>query len=87
MLWRPLGMIMIIPTVFVAIYLTVKSWPDVKERLHNLAVCGWILANSTWMTGEFYFEDSLRIPAVCFFVFGLGCIGWWQLVKRKHEVD
>lgn len=76
MLYKPLGLIMIVPTVFVAIYLTVKSWSDMKERLHNLAVCSWILANSTWMTGEFYFEDHLRTPAACLFGFGLACILW-----------
>ncbi len=83
MMFKPLGMIMIIPTVSVAVYLTVKSWPDLKERLHNLAVCGWIMANSTWMVGEFYFEDHWRMGALSFFVAGLLCIGWWYVVKSK----
>jgi len=42
-LFKPLGMFMIIPTVAVAVYITIGTWSDLKERLHNLAVCCWIL--------------------------------------------
>lgn len=83
MLWKPLGMFMILPTVFVAFYLTIKSWSDLKERLHNMAVCCWILANSTWMTGEFYFDDHFRPMASTLFVLGLVCIAYWHIHKFR----
>ena len=87
MMFRPLGMIMVLPTIFVAVFLTIKSWSDLKERLHNLAVCFWILANSTWMTGEFYFHDSWRLPASIFFGLGLLCIIGWYVSKLSGKED
>jgi hypothetical protein len=81
LLWKPLGLMMIIPTIAVAIYLAIKNWEDVKERLHNLAVCMWICANSTWMIGEFYFEDGLRPVAIVFFSIGILCIALWHWLK------
>jgi hypothetical protein len=39
--------------------------------MHNLAICMWICANSTWMIGEFYFDDTTRELSVLFFVVGL----------------
>lgn len=86
-LFKPLGLLMILPTVVVAIYLTVKTWKDLKERLHNLAVCFWILANSTWMIGEFYFHDTWRPAAICLFCLGIICIGYWHLVKKNGVID
>lgn len=62
---------MIFPTVTLAIYITYINRKDRAELAHNLAVCFWILANSTWMIGEFYFEDSIRPLAIVFFCAGL----------------
>jgi F0F1-type ATP synthase assembly protein I len=52
------GMAMILPTLLVAIFLTIKQWHSITERFHNLAVSCWILANSIWMTGEFFAWDE-----------------------------
>ena len=62
---------MILPTVAMAVYLTYLSRNDRKELLHNFAVTCWILANSVWMIGEFFFNDSTRIFAAVLFVIGL----------------
>lgn len=70
LVWRPLGMIMIVPTISVAFYLLFKSVRNRTEVFHNAAVCLWILANSTWMVGEFYNKDYRPI-AVVFFGVGL----------------
>ncbi|GAA4463645.1 hypothetical protein GCM10023093_12610 [Nemorincola caseinilytica] len=70
LVWRPGGMLMILPTVGVAFYLMARSRHDRTELYHNIAVCMWILANSSWMTGEFYNYD-LRPLAVGFFSIGL----------------
>ena len=62
---------MIVPTLGLAIYITYINRKDRSELAHNLAVCFWISANSLWMLGEFYYEDSTRPYAVIFFGLGL----------------
>jgi hypothetical protein len=62
---------MIIPTLSLAIYITAINRFDKAELAHNLAVCFWISANSVWMIGEFYYEDSFRNYAIIFFLAGL----------------
>lgn len=68
---KSLGVFMIIPTLALAIYITIIHKKDLSELAHNLAVCFWICANSTWMIGEFFYEDSLRMQATVFFLVGL----------------
>ncbi|HXH99941.1 MAG TPA: hypothetical protein VNI52_06710 [Sphingobacteriaceae bacterium] len=84
-----LGIIMILPTLSPAIYITLKSKSSLSEAFHNLAVCFWILANSTWMTGEFFFNDTLRPYATGFFITGLVIIAYYYLflVKRALPVN
>lgn len=62
---------MILPTLALAIYITIINKRDKSELAHNLAVCFWICANSTWMIGEFFYNDSLRTEAIIFFLAGL----------------
>ncbi len=68
--WRPGGIIMIIPTVGVAIYLLYRSRHNRIDFFHNASVCMWICANATWMIGEFINRDY-RPVAVVFFSIGL----------------
>lgn len=77
--FKVLGTIMIAPTVFVAVYLTVISRGDRKEFLHALAVCFWIAANGSWMIGEFFYDDHLRPIAFVFFLAGLLSIAYYYL--------
>ncbi|MFM7218600.1 MAG: hypothetical protein ACKO1U_11325 [Bacteroidota bacterium] len=65
------GVMMIIPTLLLALFITWKNRHDRAELLHNIAICMWICANSIWMIGEFYLADSTREIAVVFFVTGL----------------
>lgn len=53
-----MGMIMIVPTLTVAITITWQTRKLTAELLHNLAVVLWISANCLWMTGEFYGWDE-----------------------------
>jgi hypothetical protein len=62
---------MIIPTLALALFITWKNRKFRSELLHNIAICFWICANSTWMIGEFYFHDGSRDLAVVFFIMGL----------------
>lgn len=87
--YRVLGMIMIFPTIAVAIYLTVKSHPEREEFIHNMAICFWLCANSVWMIGEFFFNDQTRPYALVFFAFGLITLAfhylpkWWQYASGR----
>ena len=68
---KSMGVFMIIPTLTLAIYITIINKNDKSDLAHNLAVCFWICANSTWMIGEFFFDDSLRNEAIVLFLVGL----------------
>ena len=82
-----LGIIMIFPTLFIAFFITFKFRKLVSEFYHNLAVCFWIMANTTWMIGEFYFDDSLRPVATVFFIVGLlVLIIYYGFLYRKLSV-
>jgi hypothetical protein len=85
MVWRPLGLFMIGPTVWIAIYLLKKNWDDKTERSHNAAVIAWILANSFWMSVEFLGKEELKIWCIVPFGFGLVVllIHYWALLLEK----
>lgn len=88
--YRTAGMIMIIPTIVVAIHIAWRSRKQVSDLFHNIAVCMWISANGIWMTGEFFFEDGLRPYALVFFASGLitvGCYYAFHLPKRLAKKD
>jgi hypothetical protein len=82
------GMIMIGPTLGLAMFITWKTRSLRAELFHNLAVCFWIAANSVWMFGEFFREDGTRPAAVVFFAGGLLCIVYYYfglLAKPKRR--
>jgi len=80
------GLVMIVPTVLMAIYITVLTRHSVSELFHNLAVVCWICANSIWMIGEFFFNDGTRPAAAVFFVAGLLFITWYYGVLLYRKV-
>jgi ABC-type Mn2+/Zn2+ transport system permease subunit len=79
------GVIMIFPTMTVAIYITWRTRRIYSELLHNLAVCSWIMANSTWMLGEFFYKDKTRPIALVFFILGLSFVATYYLFFAKKE--
>ena len=88
MTWKAAGMTMIIPTLLVAIHLAWRSRKNVADLFHNIAVCCWIMANTTWMTGEFFYRDDLRPFAMIFFTAGLVIVAFYYIhyfPKRKIE--
>ncbi len=90
---RVLGMIMIIPTLTVAILITWQTRKLTAELLHNLAVVLWITANCLWMTGEFYGWDEgtfgTRHLAIIPFSLGLLILVYYYIIlapgKRFKE--
>lgn len=80
------GLIMIIPTIGVALHITWLHRRSRAELFHNLAVVSWISANSVWMTGEFFFNDTLRPFATVFFVIGIIFVAIYYLLYRPREL-
>ncbi len=94
MIWRPLGIAMIFPTLFIAIIITVRTRQFMSEVCHNMAIVVWISANSYWMISEFLHFDSLPLIgditykhlAIIPFSIGIAILGyyyiWW---KPRHK--
>jgi hypothetical protein len=61
MFWKPLGILMIVPTLIISLVILFRTKHIVSELCHNLAVSFWILANSYWMVSEFLHFDALPI--------------------------
>lgn len=78
LLWRPLGMMMIVPTMGVAVYIMWRYRQYRSDLFHNIAICLWIAANSLWMTGEF-FQLELRPVAVGIFAVGLALLAVYYI--------
>lgn len=74
--FKVMGLIMIAPTVAVAVYIAALTRKSSVEFLHNLAVVCWICANSIWMVGEFFYKDGTRPIAAVFFITGLLLVGY-----------
>lgn len=71
--FKPLGVAMIFPTLFVAIYIMWRNRQIVSELTHNLAIMLWITANSMWMVFEFTGTDE-ELKNYCLIPFSLGLI-------------
>lgn len=86
MLWRPLGLVMIVPTISAALLITWQTRHIKSELLHNIAVDFWIIANAYWMLTEFFSRDeSLRYYTVIPFAIGLAIIAYYYLVAKGKE--
>lgn len=86
MLWKPLGLFMIIPTMGAAILITWQTRQIRSELLHNLAVLCWITANAYWMITEFFSDDdSLRYYTAIPFVTGLVIVSFYYIGYGKEK--
>lgn len=91
--FRILGLVMIIPTLTVALMITWQTRHMKSELFHNLAVDFWITANCTWMIGEFFHIDEnvwhgygLRQVSILPFALGLGILAYYYVVLyRRNE--
>jgi hypothetical protein len=86
------ALIMIVPTMAVALMITWQTRHMKSELYHNLAIDFWITANCTWMVGEFFHWDEnlwngwgLRQFALIPFVLGLGILTYYYLVHRRKK--
>ncbi len=97
MIWKPLGIAMIIPTLAIAFIIAARTRQYIGEWCHNLAVVFWITANSYWMVSEFlHFDTNVLIGDYTFkhlaiipFVMGILVLGyyylWWKPVNKSDE--
>ena len=94
MIWKELGILMIIPTLSVAIYIAYRTREIRSELAHNLAVAFWISANSYWMISEFFGFDEAHVfggyegkhVAMIPFVIGVIILAWYYLFQRPKEI-
>ena len=87
MLWKPIGLIMIMPTIGAALLITWQTRHIKSELLHNVAVVFWICANAYWMLAEFYSDnDDLRYYAAIPFTLGiLTIVYYYATLKFKKQ--
>ena len=86
MLWKPLGILMLVPTLTVAILITWQTRHFKSELFHNLAVTCWICANGYWMLIEFWgYDEELRIYTAIPFGIGLFFIVIYYLIILPKE--
>ena len=95
MIWKPLGIAMIFPTLIIAIVIAMRTRQYMSEVCHNVAIVVWISANSYWMISEFLHFDSNIIfgqftyKHLAIIPFGLGILIlayyyiWW---KPRHPL-
>ena len=98
MVWRPLGIAMVFPTLIIAIVISMRTRQFMSELCHNVAVTFWITANAYWMISEFFHFDTLvvygdityKYLAIIPFSIGILMLAYYYLVWRpmhKNAVE
>jgi hypothetical protein len=95
MIWKPLGVAMIFPTLIIAIIITLRTRQFMSEVCHNLAIVFWITANSYWMISEFlhfdgqslFGEYTFKHLAIIPFILGILVLGYYYLLWKPMHKD
>ncbi|WP_236652839.1 hypothetical protein [Chitinophaga vietnamensis] len=98
MIWKPLGIAMIFPTLIISIVIAWRTRQFVAELCHNLAITVWISANSYWMISEFFHFDEHHVYggitykhlAVIPFTIGVLILAYYYLYyqpRHKEETE
>lgn len=86
MLWKPLGLIMIIPTISAALLITWQTRNIKAELYHNIGVDCWICANAYWMIVEFQeLPDKFRYFSAIPFSIGICFIAYYYFIILPAE--
>ncbi|WP_204376137.1 hypothetical protein [Hymenobacter coccineus] len=93
MIWKTLGLLMVGPTLGIAIVIAWRTRAYKSELAHNLAIVFWITANSYWMASEFFHFDAVVVApgvtgkhlALVPFLIGLGILLYYYLVQKPRE--
>lgn len=98
LVWKPLGIMMIFPTLIISIVIAWRTRHIVSEVTHNLAISFWITANSLWMISEFFhFDEKIVFLGLtgkhsALIPFTLGVMPllfyyvWWK-PRHKNEME
>ena len=94
MVWKTLGILMIGPTLGIALVIAWRTRHFKSELAHNLAIVFWITANSYWMLSEFFGFDTVRVGtitdgkhlAIIPFGIGLLILAYYYLVQKPREI-
>jgi hypothetical protein len=84
--WKVLGVSMIIPTLFTALYIMKRSIGH-NEFFVTLAVCFWISANSYWMCAEFFEFEEYKNFAGIPFVLGMISVSVFYMKEFKAKSE
>ena len=95
MIWKVLGIAMIVPTLVISIVIAWRTRSLRSELAHNLAVTFWITANSLWMISEFFGFDTIPIwhgfegkhLSLIPFAVGILILLYYYLFQQKAEVQ
>ena len=95
MVWKPLGLLMVVPTLGIALVIAWRTRAYTSELAHNLAIVFWITANSYWMLSEFFGFDTVPIGhlidgkhlAIIPFGIGLLILAYYYLVQKPRETQ
>jgi hypothetical protein len=90
MIWKPLGIAMIFPTLIIAIVISIRTRQFMSEVCHNVAIVFWISANAYWMVSEFFEFDTRTLfaeytfkhLAIIPFVLGILMLAYYYIVWR-----
>jgi hypothetical protein len=94
LIWKVIGMAMIVPTLTIAILIAWRTKAIKSELAHNLAVAFWISANSLWMIAEFFAFDEMVIwkeftgKHLALIPFSIGAIIllYYYIIQRPREL-
>ena len=95
MVWRPLGIAMIFPTLIIAIVIAWRNRQYMSEVCHNVAIVFWITANAYWMISEFLHFDTFTLfgdytfkhLAIIPFTTGIIILAYYYLIWRPKHRD
>ena len=93
MIWKPLGLLMVLPTLGIAVVIAWRTRALASELAHNLAIVFWISANSYWMASEFFEFDTVLVAphvtgkhlALIPFLIGLVILLYYYVVTKPRE--
>jgi hypothetical protein len=95
MIWRPLGIAMIFPTLIISLVIAWRTRKYMSELCHNVAITVWITANSYWMISEFAgFDENVIFGDVTYkhltmipFVIGVIILAYYYLYWKPRHAD
>jgi hypothetical protein len=95
MIWRPLGIAMIFPTLIISLVIAWRTRKYMSELCHNVAITVWIAANSYWMISEFAgFDEDIIFGNVTYkhltmipFAIGVIILAYYYLYWKPKHAD